>query len=57
LDRKHVSIGKVPDARIEKAPDGIVKITNICGSDLHMYEGRTDVEKERLSDMRIWARA
>src|SRR5664279_4377458 len=30
--------------------DVLVKITstNICGSDLHMYEGRTDMEKGRI---------
>ncbi|WP_283535505.1 alcohol dehydrogenase catalytic domain-containing protein [Methylorubrum extorquens] len=34
----------VPDARIERPTDVLVRITstNICGSDLHMYEGRTD---------------
>ena len=47
---KNVSIEKVPDAKIEKATDAVVKITttNICGSDLHMYEGRTDVEKGKI---------
>ncbi len=37
----------MPDAQIEMATDVLVKITttNICGSDLHMYEGRTDMEK------------
>jgi glutathione-independent formaldehyde dehydrogenase len=41
-----VSVENVPDSRIEQATDVIVKITttNICGSDLHMYEGRTDVK-------------
>jgi len=33
-----VVIQKVPDAKIEKATDVLVKITttNICGSDLHV---------------------
>ena len=41
-----VRVMDVPDARIEKDSDVLVRITttNICGSDLHMYEGRTDVE-------------
>jgi threonine dehydrogenase-like Zn-dependent dehydrogenase len=41
-----VAVDTVPDARIEKPTDVLVKITstNICGSDLHMYEGRTSVE-------------
>ena len=40
---RDVSIENVPDAKIERATDVVVQITstNICGSDLHMYEGRT----------------
>jgi glutathione-independent formaldehyde dehydrogenase len=40
-----VAVEEVPDPRIEHPQDVIVQITstNICGSDLHMYEGRTDV--------------
>ncbi len=47
---KKVSVDTVPDARIEKHTDILVKLTstNICGSDLHMYEGRTDVEKGKI---------
>ena len=47
---KHVSIDKVPDAKIEKLTDVVIKLTttNICGSDLHMYEGRTDVKKGKI---------
>ncbi|NMO88341.1 glutathione-independent formaldehyde dehydrogenase [Actinomycetospora sp. TBRC 11914] len=45
-----VSVDEVPDARIEKPTDVLVRITstNICGSDLHMYEGRTDFEQGRI---------
>ncbi|MCR5867708.1 MULTISPECIES: glutathione-independent formaldehyde dehydrogenase [Aquincola] len=45
-----VSVNEVPDARIERATDVLVKITttNICGSDLHMYEGRTDMPPGRI---------
>ena len=41
---RDVAVKNVPDAKIEKPTDVLVKITstNICGSDLHMYEGRTD---------------
>jgi glutathione-independent formaldehyde dehydrogenase len=44
-----VSVTDVPDARIERPTDVLVRITttNICGSDLHMYEGRTDFETGR----------
>ncbi|WP_205877061.1 glutathione-independent formaldehyde dehydrogenase [Mycobacterium camsae] len=43
---REVSVDEVPDAAIEQPTDAIVRITatNICGSDLHMYEGRTDLE-------------
>jgi threonine dehydrogenase-like Zn-dependent dehydrogenase len=45
-----VSVEEVPDPRIERPTDVLVKITstNICGSDLHMYEGRTDVEEGKV---------
>ncbi|RYF27696.1 MAG: aldehyde dehydrogenase [Chloroflexi bacterium] len=45
-----VSVQDVPDAKIEKSTDVLVKVTatNICGSDLHMYEGRTDMETGRV---------
>jgi glutathione-independent formaldehyde dehydrogenase len=41
-----VAIEDVPDPRIEHPSDVIVRITStaICGSDLHMYEGRTAAE-------------
>lgn len=41
-----VSVEEVPDPRIEQPNDVIVRITSscICGSDLHMYEGRTAAE-------------
>lgn len=45
-----VSVKDVPDAKIERPTDVLVRIssTNICGSDLHMYEGRTDFAKGRI---------
>jgi threonine dehydrogenase-like Zn-dependent dehydrogenase len=47
---KDVSVQNVPDARIEKPTDAVVRVTttNICGSDLHMYEGRTSFETGRV---------
>jgi glutathione-independent formaldehyde dehydrogenase len=47
---RNVTIDKVPDAKIEKPTDVVVRITttNICGSDLHMYEGRTSVENGKI---------
>src|SRR5260370_35295832 len=48
--RGQVSVDDVPDAGIEKPTDVLVRITstNICGSDLHMYEGRTNFEQGRV---------
>jgi glutathione-independent formaldehyde dehydrogenase len=47
---RDVKVKEVPDAKIERATDVLVKIssTNICGSDLHMYEGRTSMESGRI---------
>ncbi len=47
---RDVIVKDMPDAKIERPTDVLVKITstNICGSDLHMYEGRTDFEKGRI---------
>jgi glutathione-independent formaldehyde dehydrogenase len=45
-----VSVEEVPDARIEAPNDALIRITttNICGSDLHMYEGRSTVEEGKI---------
>ena len=47
---RDVSIAEVDDPTIEQPTDVIVKLTttNICGSDLHMYEGRTEIEEGRV---------
>ncbi|GAB3145371.1 glutathione-independent formaldehyde dehydrogenase [Amycolatopsis stemonae] len=47
---RRVEVTDVPDPGIEQPTDAIVKIstTNICGSDLHMYEGRTNVEEGKV---------
>lgn len=41
-----VAVENVEDPRIETPTDAIVRITSsaICGSDLHMYDGRTDIK-------------
>jgi glutathione-independent formaldehyde dehydrogenase len=43
-------VTEVPDARLLDPSDAVVRITttNICGSDLHMYEGRTSVEEGKV---------
>ncbi|TKK85924.1 zinc-binding dehydrogenase [Herbidospora galbida] len=47
---REVVVQEVPDARIERPTDVLVRVTtaNICGSDLHMYEGRTSMETGRV---------
>jgi threonine dehydrogenase-like Zn-dependent dehydrogenase len=47
---REIEVKDMPDARIERATDVLVEITttNICGSDLHMYEGRTAMEPGRI---------
>ncbi|GAA4557861.1 glutathione-independent formaldehyde dehydrogenase [Planotetraspora kaengkrachanensis] len=47
---RQVNVERVPDARVERPTDVLVRVTtsNICGSDLHMYEGRTDFEAGRV---------
>ncbi|MER7006406.1 alcohol dehydrogenase catalytic domain-containing protein [Dactylosporangium sp. NPDC000555] len=49
---RQVRVKDVPDARIERPTDVLVRITSasICGSDLHMYEGRTDFEQAHEPD-------
>jgi glutathione-independent formaldehyde dehydrogenase len=44
---RDVSVSQVPDARLEAPTDVLVKITstNICGSDLHIYEGRAPLKE------------
>ncbi len=43
---RDVSVEEVTDPRIERPQDAIVRITtaNICGSDLHPYEGRAPLD-------------
>ena len=38
--KRDVQVSDVPDPRIEKPTDAIIKVTStaICGSDLHLYE-------------------
>ncbi|MGN2246872.1 glutathione-independent formaldehyde dehydrogenase [Frateuria sp. GZRR35] len=47
---RDVGVVDVPDAKIEKPTDVLVRITstNICGSDLHMYDGRTDLKPGKV---------
>ncbi|MFF3623255.1 alcohol dehydrogenase catalytic domain-containing protein [Streptomyces sp. NPDC002467] len=42
-----VAVQDVPDPRIDGPPDAIIRVTtaNICGSDLHPYEGRAPLDE------------
>ncbi|TQJ20164.1 glutathione-independent formaldehyde dehydrogenase [Micromonospora sp. A202] len=45
-----VTVEDRPDPTVQTPTDAVVRITttNICGSDLHMYEGRTSVEEGKI---------
>lgn len=45
-DANSVAVEEVDDPRVEAPTDALIRITStaICGSDLHMYEGRTAAE-------------
>ncbi len=47
---RDVAVEDRPDATVEQPTDAVVRITttNICGSDLHMSEGRTSVEEGKV---------
>jgi glutathione-independent formaldehyde dehydrogenase len=49
-DAYKVSVDEVPDAKVQEPTDALIRVTttNICGSDLHMYEGRTSVEQGKI---------
>src|SRR5262245_23615282 len=42
-DTRRVGVHDVPDASIEDPADVVIRVTSsaICGTDLHMYDGRT----------------
>ncbi|MFF5204235.1 alcohol dehydrogenase catalytic domain-containing protein [Micromonospora parva] len=45
-DVRTVEVREVPDATLEAQTDALVRITStaLCGTDLHMYDGRTSAE-------------
>lgn len=53
---RQVSTKDVPDAKIERPTDVLVRVTttNICGSDLHMYEGGRPSRWAGRSVTRTW---
>jgi glutathione-independent formaldehyde dehydrogenase len=47
---KQVTVKDVDNPKIEQPTDALLRVTSaaICGSDLHMYGGRTDMETDRV---------
>lgn len=47
---RNMQVEEVPDPVIREPRDAIIKVTSaaICGSDLHMYEGRAEIEEGRI---------
>lgn len=43
VDTRSVKVEEVPDATVEEPSDVVIRVTSsaICGTDLHMYDGRT----------------
>jgi glutathione-independent formaldehyde dehydrogenase len=43
---RNIAVAEVADPTIEGPLDAVIRITtaNICGSDLHPYEGRADMD-------------
>lgn len=56
--RRNVSVDTVPDPQIKEPTDAIIRVTstNICGSDLHLYEVLgAFMSPGTFSDTRPWA--
>jgi len=46
-----MSVSSLPKPKIKKSTDALLRVTTtgICGSDLHMFDGRTPLDKEHPS--------
>jgi len=62
--KRDVRVETVPDPKIQRPTDAIVRITttNLCGSDLHLYEvlgpfmaPETSLDTNRWASSRKWA--
>jgi glutathione-independent formaldehyde dehydrogenase len=49
-DSHHVALEEIEDPTIKDSRDAILRVTStaICGSDLHMYDGRTEMKKNSI---------
>ena len=52
-----VAVEDVADPQIEQPTDALIRITtaNICGSDLHPYEGRAPLDAGMVLGTKTWA--
>ncbi|MEV4656489.1 alcohol dehydrogenase catalytic domain-containing protein [Micromonospora sp. NPDC049301] len=52
-----VGVREVPDARLEAETDALVRVTSsaLCGTDLHIYDGRTGGAPAWCSGTNRWA--
>jgi glutathione-independent formaldehyde dehydrogenase len=52
-----LAVEDVEDPKIEQPGDAVIRVTtaNICGSDLHPYEGRPRWRRAWCSGTRTWA--
>jgi hypothetical protein len=56
-DTHKMEVQNRPTPELQSPTDAILRVSTsgICGSDLHMYDGRTDLKKTPLSVMKSWA--
>jgi glutathione-independent formaldehyde dehydrogenase len=56
-DRHSIAVEDVPDAVIEEPEDVVVRVSSsaICGTDLHMYDGRTGQRPDSSLGTSRWA--
>jgi len=54
---RKISVSDYPKPKLASPTDAILKVTTsgISGSDLHMYDGRTELKQGTVVDMRGWA--
>ena len=50
-------VGDHPKPKLQKPTEALLRVTSsgICGSDLHMYDGRTALKEGTVVGTRLWA--
>ena len=56
--KEKMAVGSHPKPKLKAPTDAILRVTTsgICGSDLHMYEGRTALKKGTVVGSRNYGR-